>query len=216
METSDMPPWERIDPAMAADRLAGIAAIIREETDAKINARDPRDWNWNIGCDCHAWVLDRMHKAAKGEYADWLFVESEVGNLDLDFRIGGKDGVRAKLYRPDAAGQPERTLRQDNERLQAVQEALGPELAPTADPAIRFAVNKADSGRVTAVILAQLDLDGTVLYTWPVWTADETVRAISDGPQPEGVELEEPNVSLPEDEERAGEDEKRKDNREGA
>jgi len=65
MENIDLPPWDSIDPALTAERIAAIAAIIRDETDAKIDARDPRDWNWNIGCDCHAWVLNRMHGARR-------------------------------------------------------------------------------------------------------------------------------------------------------
>jgi hypothetical protein len=214
MENIDLPPWDSIDPALTAERIAAIAAIIRDETDAKIDARDPRDWNWNIGCDCHAWVLNRMHASAKGEHADWLFMESEPGNLDLTFRIGGKDGVQVKLYRPDAPGQPERTLRQANEELKTFQEALL-DLAPAPDPAIRFAVDKDDTGRVTRVTLVQLTLDGKLLYPWTVWVSDTTVRSIDDTPKPEGVELEEPNVMLPEDEEQADEKDK-KDKQEGA
>jgi len=41
------------------------------------------------------------------------------------------------------------------------------------------------------------------------------VRSIDDTPKPEGVELEEPNVMLPEDEEQADEKDK-KDKQEGA
>jgi hypothetical protein len=215
MPNFDLPPWECIDPALTAERLAAIATIIRDETDAKVNARDPRDWNWNIGCDCHAWVLNRMHASAKGEYADWLLMESEPGDLDLTFRIGGKDGVQSKMYRPDSAGQPQRTLRQANEELKSFQAALM-DLAPAPDPAVRFAVDKDDNGRVTRVTLVQLSLDGKLLYPWTIWVLDATVRSIDDTPRPEGVELEEPTVQLPEDAEQEAKDKEKKDKQEGA
>jgi hypothetical protein len=215
MDTIDLPPWECIDPALTADRLAAIAAMVREETDAKIDARDERDWNWNIGCDCHAWVLNRMHLAGTGEYADWLFVESRVGDLDLEFRIGGKNGVAAKLYRPDAPGQPARTLKTANEEMRVIQRALGEALAPEPDPVVRLAYAKNDEGRITAVRLVQLSVEGALWYTWTIWSADMAVIGIDEAPKPEGIELNEPRATLPEDEAQA--DEKgRADKREGA
>src|SRR5688572_25698842 len=111
MDNPLLPPWECIDPALTPERLATLAAIIREETDAKIDTRDARDMNWNIGCDCHAWVLTRMHRESKADHAEWLHIESGDGELDLEFRIGGKNGVKSKYYRPDSPGQPERTLK---------------------------------------------------------------------------------------------------------
>lgn len=216
MDSSTLPPWDRIDPALAPDRLAAVAAMIREETDAKIDARDWRDLNWNIGCDCHAWVIGRMHREARGDHADWLYIESPLGVLDLEFRIGGKDGVLAKYYRPASPGQPQRTLRSVHEELRVIQEALGVGLAPTPDPAIRFAIDKDHAGRVTAVRLVQLNLEGEPLYVWPIWTADVAAVGIDTAARPEGVELDEPEVSLPEDEEAAEEERKRKDSKGGA
>ena len=215
MDNDTLPPWDCIDPALTPERLAIIAAIIREETDAKINVRDWRDMNWNIGCDCHAWVLSRMHRESKAECKDWLFIESVEGDLDLSFRIGGKDGVQAKIYKPNSPGQPQRTLRCVHEELRAIQEALGKALAPAPDPALRFAFDKDDAGRVTAVRLVQLSLEGTPVYVWPIWSADTAVVPIDNIPMPEGVELEEPNVTLPEDEEAAEADKKKKNDTKG-
>lgn len=215
MNNSTLPPWECIDPALTPERLAAVSAIIREETDAKIDMRDSRDLNWNVGCDCHAWVLTRMFREAKGDSASWLHIESALGELDLVFRIGGKDGVQAKIYRPDSPGQPQRTLKCVHEELRAIQDALGPSLAPQPDPAVRFAFDKNDEGRVTAVRLVQLSMDGAVLYVWPLWTADAAAVPIENAPRPDGVELDEPDVTLPEDEE-ADEDDEKKDSKGGA
>lgn len=216
MENLDLPPWDSIDPALTPERLMALATIVRDETDAKIAARDSRDCNWNLGCDCHAWVLHRMHLSAKVEHDDWLHIESKPGDLDLRFRVGGKDGVKVKFYRPDAPGQPNRTLKQANEELRAIQQALGPELAPAPDPEVRLAIDKDEDGHVTAVRLAQLSLDGDSLYTWTVWSADDSVISIGDAPRPEGVDLEEPAVNLPEDEEEGEDENHNRNKQEGA
>lgn len=201
MDNQPLPPWEAIDPALTADRIQAIATIAASQTDAKIAVRDPRDWNWNLGCDCHAWVLEGLHAAAEGSDSDWLYMARKRGELDAEFCIGGKDGVRAKFYRPDAPGQPQRTLKQPNEELRVIQEALGPDLAPTAEPVVRFAIDKNEDGRVTAVHLVQLSLEGGLLYRWVIWSSDPMIAPIDSAPRPEGVELDEPDVGLPEDEE---------------
>lgn len=219
MEPSDIrPPWEHIHPALTAERILAIGTLIARGNNDKIAASDPRDWPWNIGCDCHAWVLDEFHGAAETEYRDWLVMKVKRGILDLDFEIGG---VPAKFYQPASSGQPERTLRQANEDLVEFQESFEfePEIGikPEApDPAVRFAVIKDDHVRVVAVYIEQLSLEGNVLYRWPVWIADPTVTAIDNAPHPEGVELGEPFVGLPEDEKAAEEKRKDNDKQEGA
>lgn len=218
----DLPPWDCIDPALTAERMMAIAMIVRDETDAKIAARDYRDINWNAGCDCYGWVVSRMHRSGtsardkrteRGEYADWLLLDSVPFDLDLSFRIGGKDGVPAKFYRWDV-NKTDDSLSQTNDELLSIQASL-PNLASKPDPVVKFAVDKDRNGRVTSVRLAQFDVDGNLIYTWMIWSADEAVIPIDDAPKPEGVELEEPPVTLPEDEEQA-EDEDDKDKQEGA
>jgi hypothetical protein len=65
------------------------------------------------------------------------------------------------------------------------------------DAVLRVAVDTDEAGLVTSVTLVQLDQAGDFMYTWPVWTKD--VASIEDAPLPEGVELGEPDVRLPED-----------------
>jgi hypothetical protein len=216
MENPLLPPWECIDPALTAERLAAIAAIIRDETDAKLKTRDPRDGNWNIGCDCHAWVLRRFHAVSEAEYADWLFVESAKGDLDLEFRVGDKHGTRVKIYQPKAAGQPGRTLRQPNEELLVIQQTLGAEFDAAPDPVVRVAFEKNEDGGIATVQLVQLDLEGNVTYVWTIWSADADITDIGDVARPEGKQLDEPDVSLPEDDEDEDEDENKRDSEGGA
>jgi hypothetical protein len=136
------------------------------------------------------------------------YMESKVGDLDLEFRIGGKGGVLVKYYQPESPGQPRRTLKSANEELRVIQEVLGKDLAPDPEPAVRFATTKDSTGRVVAVRLVQLSPAGGLLYTWPVWSADASVVSIDNALQADGVELDEPNVTLPEDEEASEAEEK--------
>src|SRR5687768_3955594 len=109
MDEQPQPPWEAIHPSLTGESLLAVAMLIARARQAKIARRTERDSNWNIGCDCHQWALDAFHVAAADEYKDWLTVESRRGDLDLVFRI--KDGPPIKFFRPDADGQPYRTLR---------------------------------------------------------------------------------------------------------
>lgn len=194
-------PVGALHPALTGERLQEIARIIVEARQAKLNMRDDRDWPWNLGCDCHVWMLEGIHVAAEGESRSWLTVGSKRGDLDLLFFLGGADGVPIKIFRPEADGQPARTLRQSSEELRAIQQLL-PEVVGTVETesALRLAVDTDARGYVSAVTLAQYSRAGEVLYTWPVWSSDPSVTRIDDQARPEGVELEEPEVDLPESE----------------
>jgi hypothetical protein len=201
MPNPSLPPWDQIDQDLSADRLSAIAAIIVRDINAKIAARDPRDTNWNLMCDCHGWMIGGIHDAAADQYRDWLVPTSKRSDLDLTFRVGGRDGVEVKIFRPDAPEQPSRTLKQANERQRAIQASLGPEFAPLPEPQVRIAIDKDDDGRVTGVTLVQLSLDGELIYAWPIWTTDAATVSIDQAPRPEAIELEEPAVGLQEDDE---------------
>jgi hypothetical protein len=196
------PPWIAIGPELTGDRLSIIADLNVRPRAAKIAIRDHRDSNWNIGCDCYAWVLDAFHSAADGEYADWLVMVSKRGDMDLEFRIGGKEGIRAKLYRPNSPGQPERTLAQANEELRVIQAELGLNTPVVMESVLRFAVDTDGSGLATAVNLVRLTPDGAVVYFWPLWLRDSSVTAIENAPLPEGVVFDDAIVKLHEDTEK--------------
>lgn len=198
MDNQPLPPWEVIDPELTSERLLRLATLIRDARAAKIARRDPRDMNWNLMCDCHAWVVGAFHAAASNGAGDWLKVLTKETDLDVLVLIGGK--VPLKFYRPEAVDQPIRTLRQSNQEVAVIQHCLDLGLAVEDESVLRLAVSTDSGGLTTAVALVQFTAGGDVTYSWLIWAVDAAVVPIESAPSREGVVLQEPNVGFAEDE----------------
>lgn len=196
MDTEKRPPWEALHPDLTEDRLRVIGGIIKKYRDAKIFRRLPPDSEWNLGCDCYAWVCNGI-RAAEKVFGEWLHVPVEDTDLDFLFHIGR---VPVRFYRPDSPGQPHRTLRVAFPELKAQQIAFQFSTLLPPENVIRFAVETNAAGHVQAVTLVQLDQGGTVVYDWPVSLAAGAVIALDGATREEGVDLGEVRPSVPDEE----------------
>ena len=192
MRDSSGAPHKVIHPDLTPARLYAIGRLIVRFRSAKLKRRFSPDNNWNIGCDCFAWVCYGIREAAKNAYRSWLYVPVRESELDFLFLIGGRNGVPAKIYREDAPDQPQRTARVSEFESQAIQTAF-----PFAPPSntMRFAVATDAKGRVVTVQFHSVDSDGTVTYQWPISIDGPAVLGFDDLREP-GVQLPEPPVDL--------------------
>jgi hypothetical protein len=138
-------------------------------------------------------VCHGIREAARDAYRKWLYVPVRESDLDFLFLIGGRSGVPAKIYREDAADQPQRTAKVSEYESKAMQTAFAFAAPPYP---VRFAISTNPDGAVAGVDLHVVQSDGTVTYEWPIPISGPDVLGFDDLREP-GVQLPEPLVDLP-------------------
>lgn len=207
MPIEKLPPSVAISPELTDERIRKAAKIIARGRAEKLLDRRPRDVSWNLSCDGHIWSWWALREAAKGEDADWLHVPGKHGDLDICFFIGGPDGVPAKFYSSDSPGQPGRTCRPGDVEWNALigQPDLFPEdvvslakgEAIAREPAvIRFAMTYGADLTVASVNLQTIDIDGNVVYDWPILLEDADILPFIEVGREQPVVLSEIEVEL--------------------
>jgi hypothetical protein len=207
MPSEKLPPSVAISPELTDDRIRKIAKIIARGRAEKLLDRRPQDVSWNLSCDGHIWSWWALRQAAEGEDANWLHVPGKHGDLDICFFIGGPDGVPAKFYSSDSPGQPGRTCRPGDVEWNALvgQPDLFPddvvslaksEAIASGPAVIRFAMTYGADLAVTSVNLQTIDIDGNVVYDWPIVLDDTGILPFVEVGREQPVILGEIEVEL--------------------
>jgi len=207
MPIEKLPPSVAISPELTDDRIRKIAKTIALGRAEKLRDRRPQDVSWNLSCDGHIWSWYALRRAADGEDADWLHVPGKHGDLDICFYIGGADRVPAKFYSSDSPGQPGRTCRPGEAEWDALmgQRDLFPDdvislaefEAIASEPAVvRFAMTYGADLAVASVNLQTIDIDGNVVYDWPIVLDDTGILPFIEIGREQPVMLGEIEVEL--------------------
>ncbi len=184
-------PWD-YHPDLTEDRLKTVAAMLVDGRHAALERYDEEagDNGWTHGCRAFQFCRHRVLRAIdRGNHA-WLTAIDRT--LQLIFKIGD---VPVRIYKGDAEGPTDRTLRQSfGERRQL--EMLFPENDEGRDLAYRFAVETDIEGSVLAVKFVGLRGESAVLI-WDVPLDGVSAFAGTVGrAATESVELASPSVGL--------------------
>jgi len=198
---SDLKPWE-YHPDLTRERLVTVARLLEK------GRNDALDWHnpaigangWTLGCNAFAYQMHQLLQAIdSGEY-DWLTAMDR--SLHFVFRIGE---VPVRFYRGEAEKPTDRTMHQSHSELRQL-ELIFDVTDKGKDLAYRFAVETDIDGTIMRIIFVGLQDESAVLY-WevPFGAVGATVYEIGRKPA-EGVDLQPPQVGLPEDEDKDEDD----------
>ena len=167
MTDEGLKPWE-IHPALTRARLAVVGKAI---WDARHSAASDASWEkgdnlWDIGCKAYSRAKYALARLAMpgGQIAGWLTIQDR--SQHFVFSVGG---VPVRMYNGDADEDAPSKHREPDPRERDCL-ALAFDLAdtPTPDAILRIIVERNAKGFPTAVFLAQVKPDGSVVNPWKI------------------------------------------------
>jgi hypothetical protein len=190
-------PWE-VNAALLPERLQMLAVAAQRARDEVIDLRDERDDPWCCFCRAYTWTRRAFAQLESNQGADWL--RTTESGLAFTLYIGG---VAMKFYRGRAAQPKTSSFRS------GVKEMLAQSRLDFLEEDIRtetdgwfwlMAIDTDVEGRVLDVVVFQANARQETRYPWSI-PLDGRVVAISSvsDVRRDGVDLEPPDIGLPED-----------------
>jgi hypothetical protein len=195
-ETSRQP-WD-VHPALQAERFAIIGRLFDETRSTALQNQQVEvgDDNWVLGCKFFVRCRAAIKKLAESGLHPWLKI---VTSGQFEHFVFSIDGVPIRFYKGDAEHPTDRALKRSYTEVRAQQMAFsGPGFAQAQSELFwRMAVEIGHSNLVEAVTVLQTNDAGEVMLYWPV-PRDGELSAPVTSIFPDGVELDAPEVGLPE------------------